>query len=371
MRLQLTSARLRRRRYHVCCLALACALLVVVNASAQDPSKDPGKGEVTLRGGVYADDDATQIYTSLVDGKVALPARTRVGVHALIDVVSTASVDVVSAATDRFEEIRVEVGAKAGWLITPEMDLTLAFVRSAENDWLSYAPSINYGLDLLQRNTRLSVAYAFSYNRVGRAGDPNFEQRADNHSAELGLTQVLDKKSLVGLSYTFQYAKGWQSSPYRYVTTRNGLYSFLEQHPDERFRHAITATALRYLTKGVGLEASYRFYADSWGVLAHTMTAALRLDLFDHFDARVRARGYYQGSTDFWREHYDEPMQFMSVDRELSNFWDIGGGIKLGWYNDNWEINAKADVIHYHFIDFSRLDTRLAVVSDLGARFQW
>jgi hypothetical protein len=349
----------------------ACLAVAALPATALAQPKEAGAGSAHAKGSLYLDDDNTQIVTTLVDGEVALPAGTRVGAHVLVDVISAASVDVVSAATPRFDEIRLEGGGTGGVFVTPEVDLGVSFTHSQENDWRSEAPAVTVGLDLFERNTKLVFGYGFVHNTVGRAGDPNFEEEQLGHTAQASITQVLDKKSLVGLAYTFQRLDGWQSSPYRYVTTAGGVFSVLERHPDERTRHAVTTSGLRWLTKGVGLEGSYRFYGDDWGVLSHTLTAGLRFAFLDHWDMRVRARGYYQVAADFWREQYETLMQFMSADRELSTFWDAGGGVKIGWHDDHWTVDAKLEGIYYDFIDFPRLEGRVALVTDLGVGFAW
>jgi len=342
------------------------AALCSGNALAQEQAA--GSGKVQAKGGVYHDDDATTVATVVVDGQVGLPKRTRVGVHGLVDVVSSASVDVVSEATERFKEVRLEVGGRAG-IKVGDMDFGVGFVHSAENDWQSYSPSATFAIELLQKNLRLGAGYGFGFNEVGRSHDPNFAERMTSHAVDVRATQVLDKKSLVTVSYTLQVAQGWLSSPYRYV--RAPGQAVLETHPAGRIRHAISTNGRRYLAKGVGLDLSYRFYGDDWGILSHTVSTALLFEFLGHFKARVRARGYYQVAADFWRENYDGLLRYMSADRELSTFWDIGGGAKLGWKYKGFSVNAKADVVYYEFIDFARLSNRTALVSDLGVGYKW
>src|SRR5687768_1536481 len=133
-------------------LGLAVLLL---GAPLRAEGPDPGDGSVLAKGSLYADDDDTTVWTALADAEVGLPADMRIGAHGLVDVISTASVDVVSAATDRFDEVRIELGGRAGMEITPEVDLGVGFVHSQENDWESFAPSTTLGVDLFQRNTSL------------------------------------------------------------------------------------------------------------------------------------------------------------------------------------------------------------------------
>lgn len=362
--------------------SLAAAALWVVTTGSVPTLAQPsaeGSGNVAGRAALYIDDDATSIVTALVDGTVALPADTNVGAHALVDITSSASVDVVSnasvdmvaGATPRFLEARVELGGRAGVFLTPELDIGGGFIWSTENDWESFTPSANLGLDLFKRNTRLTGAYAYGYNQVGRAHDPAFAERQHTHTAELGLTQLIDKKTLVGASYTFVGITGWQSSPYRWVRMATGSHSVLEQHPDHRLRHALSLRGLRYLDSDVALQASYRIYADDWGLGSNTIAAAVHWQTGELVDLSFRGRGYYQRAASFWREHYHQPEQYMSVDRELSTFWDIGTGVSAAWHFGDWTLDTSMDGFYYRYVDFALLDQRFALLTAVGLRFEW
>ncbi len=347
------------------------AALLVIPRSATPQAAEPGSGLARVTGSVYLDDDDTQIYTTLADGEVALPGATSLGAHVLVDVISTASVDVISAATPSFDEVRVEFGATAGIFITPEVELDVGFTHSAEGDWLAYLPSATLAFDLFERNTRLDVGYGLAYNQVGRANDPTFDEQLLAHTAEAGITQVLGRGTVGGLRYTFRSASGWQSSPYRTVTLRDGSTSFFERHPDTRLRHAVVAHLIQHVADGVGMFLSYRFYGDDWGILSHTGTAELRFATDSGFGVRLRARGYYQDDAYFWHEQYDAPLKFMSSDRELSAFWDLGGGVKLSYEQESWRIDLKVDATRYEFMNYARLEGRVSIVSNLGATINW
>jgi hypothetical protein len=65
------------------------------------------------------------------------------------------------------------------------------------------------------------------------------------------------------------------------------------------------------------------------------------------------------------------PMRYMTVDRELSTFWDAMGGLKLAYSGDSWDLEAKTDAIVYRFDDYARLRGRVAIVSGLGVTWRW
>ncbi|MBI2894303.1 MAG: DUF3570 domain-containing protein [Deltaproteobacteria bacterium] len=349
----------------------ACVLLFAPAAGAQSLEREPWGGAVTAKVAAYQDDDDTTVVTSLVDGELRLSVPVAIGVHALVDAVSSASVDVVSAATQRWTEERVEAGLRSSFRGPAAIDASLGVSGSTENDWSSTTVRGSVGRDFAEKNTRLDLAAGYTANRVGRARDPGFEDDLGVVVIEAGATQLLDPRTLVGVAATLSGSRGFHASPYRTVLVGGGRFGFPETLPDERMRGALTVRVLRSLARRIGWEASYRAYADDWGVRSQTLASSLAFELGRSWDLRLRARGYYQWAAAFYREEYDEPLAYMTSDRELATFWDVEGGLKLGWSSGPFAIDAKADAIVYRFVDFARLEGRVALVSSLGAAFTW
>jgi hypothetical protein len=348
------------------CVASAA---LVAPARAQVADTEPGDGKVDATVGVYADDDETTVLTTLVTGDVRLPIPVAVSAHALVDVVSSASVDVISAATGRWDENRIELGANAAARVA-ETDATLGYTTSGENDWRSHALELGVSRELARKNTTIGLGYGYIHNRVGRAMDPTFAEALVVHGGQLSVSQVLGTRTLGTLAYTVQRASGYQASPYRYVTAEDGG-ARPETHPDDRLRHAVSIRILRAAGAATTVDGQYRIYVDDWGIVSHTVTASLTRELGDTFELRIRGRGYYQGRAAFYQESYAMPMRYMSADRELSSFWDAGGGVRLAWHGDALELSAKVDGIYYRFLDFARLAGRVAVVTTGGVTWRW
>jgi hypothetical protein len=349
---------------------IAAISICSATAHAQVADQEPGKGNAKGSLGVYADSDKTSVVTSVVDGNVRLPAPINVSAHALVDVVSSASVDVVSAATTRFKENRIELGASAQAALATGTEASAGYTHSGENDWQSHAVELGLSRELANKNAKLSLGYGFTRNHVGRAHDPNFEKLLDIHGAQLGFAQVIDPRTLVTVAYTLSYASGYQGSPYRFITVMDG-FSAPESPPETRTRHALTGRIMHAFGRRAVVDAQYRFYLDDWGISSHTVEASYTRELTDKLTVRLRARGYRQSHASFYQETYAMPMRYMTVDRELSRFWDATGGIKLGWVGDSWDLEAKVDTIVYRFDDYARLRGRVAIVTGLGATWRW
>jgi hypothetical protein len=318
---------------------------------------------------VYSDDDRTSVVTSTVDAEVGVPAGVVVGAHALVDTISSASVDVVSAATERWEENRVEVGGRARGKLAGT-SFTLGYARSQENDWLSNVISVGASRELFQRNTVVSISYGLVLNTVGRASDPTFERDLDGHNFELGASQLLDRKTRAGAAYTLQYWSGYMASPYRYVRAADGT-SGPERHPDTRTRHALSGYVVRSLASFMAGRVGYRLYVDDWGVRSHTGTVRLAFEAAERYTAAVEGRLYVQNQANFYRKAYLTSLEHMTNDRELSSFWDAGAAGSLGVRVGPVNASAKLGVIHYRFPDFPALPERTALLVSGGLEVGW
>jgi hypothetical protein len=353
-------------------IALQAALLLCTgSASAQSEAGDAEtwSGEVVSRYLLYADDDATTVSTGIIDASVELPYQVGLGAHLLVDAVSSASIDVVSAATERWTEVRAEAGVRANRNFAGT-DLGLSYSHSQEQDWASHTLSVGAGRDFFQKNLRIESKLGVVLSRVGRASDPVFEEDLKVYLAEVGLNQLVDTKSRVGVSYGLQDARGFQSSPYRYVAAENGA-RMPESHPDARLRQWLAGYGLRQLTDSITARIHYRFYLDEWGVRSHAAELRLRVDLSDKIYLASHARGYQQSDADFYRKGYPQAQVYMSSDRELSRFWNLGGGLSLGAQLGPLRLDAKVAMTYYSFKNFAALPTRLATMAGAGATLPW
>jgi hypothetical protein len=350
-------------------LTIAIALVPAL-AHAQVRDEEPGKGDAKGSLAMYADSDKTTVVTSVAQASVRLPQPVVVDAHALVDAVSSASVDVISAATTRFSENRVELGTNAQIGFSQSTEGSIGYTHSGENDWQSHAVELGFSRELAKKNTKLTIGYGFTRNYVGRAHDPTFDKQLDVQGTQIGISQVVDKKTLVTLAYTLSHASGYQGSPYRFVTTMGG-FSAPESTPETRTRHALTVRAMHALGDSDVIDAQYRIYIDDWGILSHTAELAYSHELTREWSLRVRTRGYRQGQASFYEETYEMPMRYMTVDRELSTFWDALAGVKLGYTGASWDLDVKVDGIVYRFEDYARLRGRAAVVSGVGVTWRW
>ncbi len=349
-------------------LSVSAVLLAGRSAWAQ-------AGSVDLRSSVYQDSDHTFISTSTAAARGNATDALEVKARYLIDVVSSASIDVVSAATDAFQENRHE-GEGALSYSDSQRALGASYIYSREADWQSHTVALGGSHDLLNHNLTIAAGGAYGSNAVGRAKDFNFAESLTTLSGSLSLTAVLGPRDLLNTTYAFSALDGYQASPYRFAYFREPgdtgrLISTPEVHPEARRRHALSMRWNRHVGADSALRSSLRAYADDWGV--RSLTAGLEYVIgLGNWDLGLRVRGYGQTGADFYQSVYDTPRRFMSADRELSPFIDVFGGVRARWRRpssgvfEDLRAEFKVEGFTFLFYDFPRLPVRTGIIGELA-----
>ena len=357
------------------------------DASAQD-----GDWVVHLDTLGYTDTDATQVLSPQIGVRRRLDEEDgEVSGRFTIDAISSASVDVVSHATQGFGEVRYQgdVG------ISKRFGAHLPGLRyrvSVEPDYVSHMVGASLRSRLGSPDSVLGVGYAYSYDTVSRSGSSNdaFSALLQTHTTDLSFTQTLSPRTLLRLAYTLTAQAGYMEKPYRHVplfapgTVVGGFDDFNslrysirppENVPDRRFRNAFAARLMHFVPSAdVTLRFDYQFYVDDWGLLAHTLEPRVNWQVSDSVDLGVWVRTYRQNAASFWERTYtteNEALvpQYRSADRDLSPYTALTGGLHVGWRNERWGFYADGSVVQTFYDDFLYLDRLTAIVVQSGVRF--
>jgi hypothetical protein len=344
----------------------ALVLLAATAARAEVASLD-------LRTGVYQDSDRTFVSTTTVAARGTIKDRVTIEARYLIDAITSASVDVVTAATSAFHENRHEAAAQIAYH-DGTRSASAGYVYSVENDWESHTANAGLSHDLAQHNVTLGLGGTFVHNAVGRSGDPTFHRTLLVAGGSAFLAVTASPRDQLGLSYTVAWHDGYQASPYRFVffeDASGARGSAPEADPQTRLRHAITARLHHHVGRDSALQAHLRGYLDDWGV--YSGTAGLEYLIgFGELTLGLHVRGYAQEHASFYQAVYAQPLAFMTADRELSRFVDGFGGARLTWRRAHagpfGELRAevKVDGFGFWFFDFPRLQSRDGIVAELA-----
>ena len=322
-----------------------------------------------------------------------------VGVHAAVDIISAASVDVVSHATNRFSERRVEASfaaAKAFGDYLPGVSYRL----SIEPDYVSHGVGATLRSRLGTPDSVLSLGYRGTFDSVGMTGTPlpTFSESLMTHGLEAGITQVLGERTLLRAVYTATLQSGYMEKPYRFVplfdqsgidrARADGVTLDLdtfdryrldirppEAVPDLRVGHALALRGLQYIESlGASMRLDYEAYLDGWGVMAHAVEPVFSIPLGDQLLVSVSGRFYWQDSASFWKRTYvvsqpDRVLRWRTVDRDLSGYHTLSGGLRVEWRTDHFGAYAEGSAMFTRFRDFLFLDQRLALTGLVGVRW--
>jgi Protein of unknown function (DUF3570) len=281
----------------------------------------------------------TSVYVrSDTDATTVIAPRTHVGARFAdnkfgmdatysMDSWTGASIDVVTAATGAIHELRHEInGAVSSELSNVRMSANYRY--STENDYWSHGGVVNVDVDMAEKNSTLSFSVLGSVDTVGRAGWDTFRKPQDSIGGRLSYLQVLDTKTLLRLSADFVRLAGFMSSPYRWVGVKSaGLCRgvtedcFMEIHPRERMRTAVSVMLRRALASRLSAGIDYRYYFDDWGLDSHTVSPDLAILVADHGTLIIDYRFYWQSRADFYQPTYPGPQSsytYLSRDRKLS-----------------------------------------------------
>ncbi len=386
------------------------AMLLVASPVAADDTKNavkeaaPGPSDTTTKTAAieiatYKDSDHISVFTpSIAAGVENVTRGASVRGSYLVDVVSAASVDIVSTASQRWQEVR-HAGSLEAEYKPHTFGVTVAGALSSEPDYFSYNFSALSALDLFEKNTTLTFGFGFGHDTIGRHGTPFsvFARDLSRGSFTGGITQVVNRTTVVGASLDVVIENGDQSKPYRYVpmfapdvapTVPNGASidsvnanrlpeRLLEQTPLARRRFAVTARyAHRFETSTLRLQE--RIYYDSWGLFASTTNARWIFDFGRRLELWPEARFHGQSAVSFWKRAYvsgpapgwDLP-ELRTGDRELGPLWTVsgGGGVKLflGGKADPraWALSLQVTGLYTGFLDNLYLTQRTGFLGSL------
>jgi len=329
---------------------------------------------VDERAAVYQDSDHTTVVTNNVSARATPGKHVGVDARYLVDVITSASVDVISAATTRFNEVRHE--AQGGVDYHDDWrKLTASYVFSTENDWTSHTGNVGFTQDFAKHQVTLHLGGTVVSNDVGRSGDMTFHRSLFVTGGTAGLSFVTSPRDLVDASYTLAYSDGYQASPYRFVSVDGAPIAMgaPENVPNVRARHAVTLRWNHHAFKDTAFRSHVRAYWDDWGVNSITAGTEYVVGLGREWELGAFVRGYAQTHAWFYAPSYSQMETYMTADRELSTFIDGFAGLRAGWHQEragktfqDLRFDVRASAFDFEFFDFPRLRERTGVLGEIA-----
>jgi hypothetical protein len=343
----------------------------------------------------YADSDHVFVETPFVAGTVSNPAAGwSVGGQYLADVISAASVDIVSTASQNWKEVRQEGDLEASY--EPSSFGVRANARvSDEPDYLSLAAGGALTQDIIDKNVTWLIGYTYSHDIAGRTGTPFsvFSEVLDRNILNASVTFVLNPTTVASFVADGIFENGDQSKPYRYIPlfapgtyvprgASIGLVNSLrvsarplEQLPLSRQRYALTGRmAHRY--RRATLRLDERLYTDSWLMKATTTDVRYLFDLGGRVELGPHVRVHAQTAVDFWQRAYafGPGVQYPALrtgDRELGPLVNITGGwtVRIGLGTsatpNSWVLGFDLNATSTQYLDDIYVTRRISGLSEV------
>ncbi|MEL7536110.1 MAG: DUF3570 domain-containing protein [Pseudomonadota bacterium] len=271
----------------------------------------------------YDGDDIT------IDGPSVL-VRKKIGknfsldANYYVDTISSASIDVRVAAS-RYEEERTQYSVGATYLHNKTI-MNAGFVKSDENDFEAETWFVGISQDMFGDLTTVSMSYARGNDIIRATGSPDFEETADRQSYSVGLTQVLTRSLIAAVQFETITDEGWLNNPYRFYRfpneTGDGFLTAQEIYPNTRTSNATAVTAKYYLPYRAAVHGRYRYYTDTFGIVAHTGEIGYTHPWGNDWIFSLALRHYTQTQADFYADlfPFQDSQNFLARDKEMSTF---------------------------------------------------
>jgi hypothetical protein len=297
------------------------------------------------------DTNATTIWAPRAHARIVLGESVAVDATYALDAWTSASVDIVTAATNSVHEVRQEVNAGASFQFD-RASFAASYRYSTENDYWSHGGVATLAFDMAEKNTTLALSGFGSSDTVGRAGWSDFRRPQSSLGGRLSLTQVLGRRALGQISWETTSINGYQASPYRFVAiggqgtcAGSAPLCIPESHPSERLRQAASLSERTALGEHASFGVRYRFYFDDWDVMSHTIEPDLTFVFGEHGSLGLTYRYYTQQAASFYRPRYlldPSDARYVTRDRKLSTLYDNQVGLT---YDQGFPLGASGDCV--------------------------
>lgn len=330
---------------------LAAAMLLPSLAHAEAA---PERGAISVKYLYYKEDqpglDRVQVHAPSVSVMAPIAGEWTVAASATMDDVSGASPRFHTAVSgaSRMDDLR-KAGDVTVTRYLPHGTVSVGAAFSTEHDYRSRALSLQATFDSEDKNTTWALGLGGTDDAINPVNRIVRNEGRQTVSVLAGVTRVFTPVDVGQLTYTHSGGHGYYSDPYKF--------------PDNRPRKRDQDTLLaqwnhRFVDADATSRLSYRYYRDSFGVSAHTLSGEWVQSLANGWTLTPNLRLYSQRAADFYFDPvYDAKLgapfppgyafggsAFVSADQRLSAFGAVTAGLKVAKQIDrDWSVDLKVE----------------------------
>jgi hypothetical protein len=254
---------------------------------------------------------------------------------------------------------------------------------SDEYDYLHLGVNARLERDFNLRNTTAFVGVAFAQDDIkpvggapiglspmlGEAEDDDEEddddyrgggeQSKDVMDFLAGVTQILSRRDLIEVAYSYGQSDGYLTDPYKILSVVDPvtgtptpgpedevpyLYRY-EKRPDSRTKQSLFAE-WRHAFDRDSMAVNARFMTDDWGIDSQTIEARYRWNISERTFVEPHLRWYTQSAADFYQTVLfdgDPLPQFASADYRLADLDAYTVGVKFGLLTERGEWSGRLE----------------------------
>jgi hypothetical protein len=280
---------------------------------------------------------------------------------------------------------------------------SVGFSGSDEYDYLHLGLDARLEHDFNMRNTTAFIGLAYGQDDIkpvggtpiglspmaGEVEDEDGDDDGQDRGRErddskdvadvlIGVTQVLSRRSLLEVNYSYGQSDGYLTDPYKILSvvdpvtgvpvasTEEGipfLYLY-EKRPDSRTKQSLFAE-WRYALDRDSFALNFRFMDDDWGLQSQTAEARYRWNINDRSYLEPHLRWYTQSAADFYRTVLfagDTLPEFATADYRLADLDAYTIGAKYGLRTNKGEFSVRLE-----YYQQSPTESPGSAVGDLAA----
>ncbi|GLX77946.1 hypothetical protein tinsulaeT_12860 [Thalassotalea insulae] len=361
-----------------------CALLTTNQVSATETAVDEWQFDTAIM--YYGESDRVTAVEGIVAGQKTFADEQVLNLKVTVDALTGASANGAVAQPDvqtftrpsgngqyqvkakqtplddTFHDTRLQLTGSWSQPLYHDYTWTVGGNLSKEYDYLSVSVNSNLARDFNKKNTTVSAGFSYAFDQIEPEGglpkalsemtveqfgstefDALFEQTRIGSSDDkntldllLGLTQVINRNTIVQLNYSYSDVSGYLTDPFKVVSVVNqqgySQRAIYEHRPDSRTKHAVFAQLKTHFSNTV-LDASYRYMTDDWQIDSHTLDLRYHMALNNGHYIEPHIRYYTQTAAEFYTPFIIEGQ---SINQDISADYRIGEmdaytfGIKYG-----------------------------------------
>ena len=286
-----------------------------------------------------------------------------------VDMVSSASIDVITTASP-YKEERTQYSL-SGVYLRGNTTVSAGITNSEESDFDARTYNMSVSQDMFGQLTTLTLSYAYGDDTVRRSDDPGFFRDNTRQTYGVGLTQILTRNMIAALNIEVITAEGFLNNPYRSVRFADPNspvgYSFeSELYPRTRTTNAVGIRTKYYLPYRAVIEAQYRYFIDTWDIESHTASIGY-LHPWRDFVFSAKYRFHDQTGAHFYSDLFSrsEATNFRGRDKEISalSSQTLKFGVAYEFLPDGWgfidkgTVNFSLDYLQVDYEEFRDIST--------------